>query len=660
MAAITPQSTIKFYSDIYLEGGFCPAVFPTAAAQAAYFTAHEETTINNATYVKATGDGSGVVKVTIPENKVDKVNYMSYINKGNENKIYYCTISRPKYINNETREVAFIVDDFQTYYIGNSDAHFAPWTFIDREHASKAHTTAAATNPYDPDLWELRTPEDLPFSTDLEKPNYEIDKTNTAGTGDAKILFDQSANYHSYVPLIYLANIDFDYLDEGMPEGTSPTDLPSYIFNQFLANSKFYQEPGGQVHTTGGTAFSYNLFNNACYIIATGTGTYSLNNLLEYLTKWNCLSAIVNIYMITENLIKYIYYTADEQTHSIGLMPPGFIPNNKYHSVISKKLNLFPFTFARIITPAGDVAEYKWEDCGLLSGTSGNTTNYFPFYMYMDIADRPSLIAAPGYYKLQKFDNLYGVQNYIDCQNIVKFSQSPTAPYSIDSYQAQIAATAAQYCTDNTHLAEYQRDLAQYRYESDPLTAAKLAVSENQLLNKAGSNLFSGADFFTNAAAYDLNVFKAQDKIMNAAGATLAGSDDTAITRNMRSRPAFAANQYTPMHGEGIDHYGKYGWYNMLALRVQLRDDIIESYDSYFQTYGYNSGRAGVPFIDNYIHNTGTDDDLPTWITQANGIKTTYLKIMDGTFTGLRDDVSRRLIDLFKQGVILIKGDELQ
>lgn len=656
MAVITPQSVIKVYEDIFVQGGHCPLAFSTTARRNTYFERHLSRTISSALYVRK----SGRIRISLPANLLERVNYITFINPGHEDKTYYATlVAPPRYINNECYEFSFAIDKFQTDYVCNPNAFLADFCMIDREHASRSHTLLAAGNVYNTSLWELRTPEILPVGEDLEKTQYQFAFDNQQISDpfyyDGCQLFDAMIlDNGAWSPLIYLSDIDWDDLSAGAENTT-----PSQKWESYKTNSNFLYDHGVLVKPSG----DYKLFNsvnsNITIISPALSGEYSYQELLKDLTKWGVTGAIINIVLIPSTLIAYMYYTTGNDIPDAEIVPPKFLPNNPYRDA-DYKLNYYPFTYARVITPSGDIKEYHWEDF---------TTNdhHAHFGAICDVAEKPSMIIAPKHYRYTRFQNTYDVQgNDLDMLNIIKFDQIPTAPFSIDAYLAQVSAVAQSFVSNNTVTAREQRNVD---YINNLLNANSLQTQFNDALQSGG--LFTAGTVAGSSGTYaaDQEIYRMQEtrkvlptaeqNVAESMQATLQGKDDTAAIRNLApTRPAFAVNAYTPSHGAGFDHFSRYGFINMLGLSVQLREDVLDRYSAYFRLYGYKSGRCGRPFIDAWLHGSVDNDELPTWKTIAPGVKATYLKLAEGEMLGVREDVSTALINWFKQGALIINGDE--
>ena len=87
--------------------------------------------------------------------------------------------------------------------------------------------------------------------------------------------------------------------------------------------------------------------------------------------------------------------------------------------------------------------------------------------------------------------------------------------------------------------------------------------------------------------------------------------------------------------------------------KVCPRADIVEQYDKYFDYFGYNSGRIGVPYVYNYIKRTG---DQPHFAT-IDGEQVTYCQAdITVMADGKAPEVAARAIEaMFSSGMLFTK-----
>ena len=196
---IQPGSTITLYSGVDI-GTDMQLAFSTQAKQTAYFTSKIKKSYVNCTIVK---DKIGSLKVAIKPvgqagtgeiTGVDlaESNYMSFVNPSFDNKVIYCYIVDYRYLNNETAEIMYMIDYWQTWMF---DVTFQDM-YIDREHLSASDWTKVEANPYRSDVPQMITAEPLPVSKSLEKPFYDIawcDSSYSSKDGRALMSCDHPA-----------------------------------------------------------------------------------------------------------------------------------------------------------------------------------------------------------------------------------------------------------------------------------------------------------------------------------------------------------------------------------------------------------------------------------------------------------------------------------
>ena len=105
--------------------------FTNATAQLNYFEGLQSTIIAGDDYVYVRKDNK--VRVEIPYDDIDLYNYMWYVNRGFHNpKRYYCFIDKLEYVNENTTDIFFHTDVFQTWYWNLT------WNrcFVEREHVN--------------------------------------------------------------------------------------------------------------------------------------------------------------------------------------------------------------------------------------------------------------------------------------------------------------------------------------------------------------------------------------------------------------------------------------------------------------------------------------------------------------------------------------------
>lgn len=197
---IQPDSTITLYSGVDI-GTDMQLAFSSAAKQSAYFASKVKKAYVNCTIVK---EKIGTVRVAIKPvgqagtgeitgHDLASCNYMSFINPSFDNKTIYCYIVDYKYLNNETAEIYYMIDYWQTWLF---DVTFDPM-YIDREHLSQTDWAKIEANPYDPTVPQMITAEPLPTPMGYEKPFYSVQWWHDTATGASDDSLDGRALMHT-------------------------------------------------------------------------------------------------------------------------------------------------------------------------------------------------------------------------------------------------------------------------------------------------------------------------------------------------------------------------------------------------------------------------------------------------------------------------------
>lgn len=664
---IEPGSTVKIYKNIpYAKGHYL--TFSSNETRDAFFEKHLAFTVSNCTMIRKTGK----LRVSMSPKTLKDCNYISFKNPAIDDREYFCLINAvPDYINNECYEISYTLDPWVTF---RDSFKIKDTTSISREHMSAERWTKAEANPYDPDLWELKTSENLPYDDATEDYNLTID--NYIFEGDS---------VGEDIMIVTLSPIDFTYLDSVVSEGTKPSETFNNFTTTLSGLTNGFVASGGKV--TGGSGVvpnqsanlptNFNTDNIILGIPKSAPETCSLEYLTKLLTQWNTLSARIGVYQLkTYHVFNAFraYSFEDLTTYDVNL-PEATDP----------KLANFPYSYLRIMTPSGDTAEYKYDIFN--SAQSGEKT--VSFYKYVDITSSPTFSLIPIRYKYEF--PLQPQLELMDKKNIVTFSQIPEAPTTTDAYLAQVASVSAQKIASNTtenllsfehniqnrgmnivgnvisgtaNLAgaagigpgvgnmlasEMQATLANTKAAGTPIDfASSTPISTGGVLSgmgQIGSTLLAGKQLKEET---DLSV-----QLFKGAYDFIGGDASTAMESNLhRTRAAYATAIYTPPRGAGIEHYSDYGFLDLVAVNVSRNKTFADLYKKYFDLFGYTSIRIGVPYFYNFI--TGGTENLPRWV---NG--KTYIKCSDAEVECEYIEIADWIKAALETGMILINGDEL-
>ena len=671
---IIPNSTITLYSGVEIDNNE-QLIFSSIANQAAYFATKSVMTVQDCQYVKKTGR----INITVSGSVISTCNYLSFINPSFDNKVFYCRIIDYDFINNETCSISWVIDYWQTYMFDVSfdDMH------IERQHLSVTDFNKAETNPYDPSIYAFRTAESsLPVGRDVEKFNYTIgDDDTTDGLYLRKAVGEFAEADGSMGVLMYLAEIDFEDLDDSATGGA-----PSSFYVQLLESAvgqnhewgfyKITQAQYDYLHTkypnanisqyargSGWNDLQIQPVGNSQIVPGYNVIYFSNNDtwvssLLTKLTQWNCISAVIGMYGIPNNLMI-----------AAGFQPLGAGQGGTFYveqktaktkqSVHNKKLMLYPFSYMRMIAPNGDIKELRYES--FKNNQDGNDGCKIDFIL--DITEKPTLLLAPDNYMMS------GMSPELDATNAnifegLYFNQFPCLPYTVDSFLAQMASVASNIIGNNTTDYGYQLEQKQLDIYKEGVGTAGSIVG---MIGNITSGNWSGAIangvnaiFGGTQTQLHQQKFENEANMSQDAYALLQGEQEgNAVFENFKhTRAAFAANRYVPSNGDGMINYNLMSLLDIIILRVSLNPAVLEQYDKWFSAYGYSfSGMVGIPYVLKFINHQETSwDDTIHWET-LNGRDCTYVKTADCKCLHSMLPVSGYIKAMFDGGIRLYKGD---
>lgn len=174
---IVPSSTVNLYRGVPYDTGRVVA-FSSKAKQSAYFQRKLVQSAVPCTYVRRTGE----VRLEVPLSVAKNCNYMSFVNPDFENVTWYAAIDDYEYINNGCTAITYTIDYFQSLCF---EVVFNPCS-IDREQLSVDDYNKSVQNPYNFNILELQTAENVNLPDDAyDIPNMMGDRI----TGTAKRSF---------------------------------------------------------------------------------------------------------------------------------------------------------------------------------------------------------------------------------------------------------------------------------------------------------------------------------------------------------------------------------------------------------------------------------------------------------------------------------------
>lgn len=674
---ILPNSKFKIYSNVMVDDDVTIA-FSSAANREAYFAKHLVTEMN-AQVIKRTG------QIKFPLKKLngvslDQCNYLSFQNPAFDNVIYYCRIIKKDYVNNETALITYGVDKWMTRMFDVSYHDM----YIDREHLSVTDAAKIAVNPYDPDVFEMRTAEPgLTCSKDFEKRNYTLGEAKDAVLVCSELLkqTDPDADPEkTFYDVIYISDINFSAFEE-IDTGL---DKSFYQYWQDLFSTFDEENPGGfyfRPNALAGHSSSItkpywsNRMSHPYYVIGfkktdvlyAESSQYNLQVLLQYMNQAGVTESILGIYSIPVTFIRHVLANGDFYSASpfgFECKVTGETSVKSDYAEADPKLFQYPFSYIRVTTPDGQNKEFHYEEFESVM----NNEKKCRFVTGGELSETPKVFLLPDNYK-------YSSKRFGNPLESVVYDKFPTSAYTLDMWTAQIAAIAS------SNTMNYTAESAQALYNSQTLHTGIVGQTRNiaGAIAEAAPTLSStrdkGDDYVNYSAQYSGDYSKTLPSALSladAANATriqeitnenfvssnnfLAGqTTENALYNNYRqTRPAFAADIYVRSSGDGTSAYNFVNFLDLLITHVRLTKEILIQYTKYFDNFGYASIRCGIPHVLGYTK--GTDE--PAWRTIDNN-KCTYVKTRDAKVFATDADTADAIKTMLDSGIRMMKGEDL-
>lgn len=623
--AIGQSSVINLYKGVEITDEH-QVVFSSKTGQFNYFRGKRKSQITNMSYVYRDG------KLKISENMVvvASCNYISFNNPAFESRPIYARIVDYSYINNVTVEITYEVDWFQTYMfdVDIDDC------IIDREHLSARDYANAVDNPYRDDIPELFTEEPLAVGKLLET-NYVQDLSLNKG---GYMEFPNASNLDTDPNIVILIAIS----------ESADTEVGQTLLEVF--------DDGFDDYSVGGWRDGFPKSYVFGWIDPTGTTAGAkYNYILAKLTELGMSSSILGIYSLPKYVFDYESVDGKEVSSSsishTSLPADGYtISINPNKMSVNPKLNRFPYSYIRATTPDNNSKEYYYEN--FMSVVSGG---YAKLRLICNMSGIPAIYLTPYRYKKGLPSNLIGTMlyNYINDLNMnetLDFTNYPQAAFVIDSYLSYLSTvynnaimnkSAPAVLTRTMDIASGVGDLAK--------SVGQTVVSAKS--GDVGGAISSGVQGLGNLMTAGVSQAVTQIGI-NDADRSRESSSISASRLYSGVSSAFVADEYRSGSSNGHKPYqlGKMGY---VIQNVKLRDDILNKYDRFLDTYGYSSGRIGVPRVVNYIKGSGS---LPYFST-VDGTTFTYCKTNDCKCISTMKPVSTFIENMFNRGCKFVKGD---
>lgn len=631
MSLIVPDSTVNLYADVPISTGH-QLVFKSRSAQNTYFLNKRLVTKAGCSYIRKTGR----LRIEFNAARVQQCNYMSFKNASFENVTFYANILDYEYVNNETTDILYEIDYWQTFMF---DANFHACSIL-REHLTEKDYQKAVDNPWRRDIPELLTDEGLPCDKTLEKIYNRTNYTNNF-TGEMTSLVNGS---YALYTIMLLSEFDF-------------SEWPDKTKTEFLNQIDYF---GGNIDVDNPTRPSNiedlfggfdNNFPNAIALIGFDLyNTTALDKVLDILTVNGVSGSVVGIYVVPDYMLSGLFGNSykGNAINEFSIKPHI---DNKH----DPKLNTFPFKYVRIMTPQ-DTKEYRLDLFKDLSNGSG----VFKLRLVGSVNGLPRLTLYP-------VDYIYNTGTSGNFYERVNFENFPQVSYSVDAYLTFLSGQYNQAIQSNTMAGQAGKvaNLASAiagQYKELPMAALGTLGSGMAYGNQLASSSRTGRSLwgetqnavealsFSPAMQAQANYEAAQQNINIQNEAMGARTGSSAVFDG--TKRAFINDQYIP-GGSGV--YGMYAVNGVVfdLQIVSLADDIIEKYSDYLSIYGYKSLRTGIPHICDYV----TDGSNKPHFTTFDGETFTYVQTENMHVTGVQNVACSYIENLFNSGCRFLKGD---
>lgn len=660
---IGQNSLLNLYSGVEVTDGLQVA-FSSPKQQYDYFMKRVVKQYSAMSYIYR----NGVVKIQDTPQVVAKANYISFNNPSFESKPIYARIVDYQYVNNATVRITYSVDWFQTFMF---DVNYRSCQIL-REHLSEADWTKAVANPWDTSIMEMNTSEDFTFS---EEQRAKIDISNST---HYMIAPDDSKD--CYVCLA-LASFSYEVEDGAGGSGSTPgNDIHAWTstFNKgaewAIAHDDFrnvYVGPNSDAAANDGIADPVHLYIwklGDTYASAWqpsgnwGTGTDKLSGILNDLTALSKTSQIISLYYLPKSVLRAFLGYADTPKNMVKI---GNL-TARCSGGANPKLKRFPFSYLTVESPAGNRKEYHYEE--FEKPESGINFNLMGM-----MNGTPYLSLVPynyRYFKPSSGSDLAITTEYRNITERLDYTEIPQLPYTTDGFLTYMSGLYQQ-AMQNQSVPNQLARMGEFAGGALALTKGLAGTLAGGLMPNSMPIDSSGVQKAISSAMGDA-AMGGNNKMAAMGGASAMahaiGSQihDANVIENMGGKtflgsPAYDYRTEKALYDNDIYHPGTAGGFPAYRLQrfyfqfffVTLNDAWTKLVDTYFNAFGYRSGRIGIPRIVNFIKGTGEQPHFTTY----DGAPTTYVQTTDAKVISTMQPVSQNIQAMLNAGCRFINGN---
>lgn len=659
---IGQNSVLNLYSDVEVSDGLQVA-FSSAAAQYNYFRKRLVKQYTGMSYVYR----NGVVKIQDTPQVVAKANYISFNNPSFESKPIYARITDYQYVNNATVKITYAIDWFQTFMF---DVSYRSCQ-IQREHLSETDWTKAVANPWRHDILELETGENFHFTED--------DRPQISTKERVHYLQCPDDSPECYI-MLALSPFSFSYnIGDKTPEADMFNWLKGFKNNiaDKLANDDFGQLVVRADDVLDGLPASLNIYifkaDDVYQSLFTDMdGAWSvpktrIDGVLDDLTAMGRTSQIVALYYAPKATVRAFLGGSDTAKNIFSVDNL----NARTCNASNPKMKRFPFSYLTVESPSGNRKEFHYEKFA-------DPANQIDFFLLGSFNGFPFLSLVPYNYG-QGNPSAGGVfdKTGFDITERLDYVEMPQLSYTTDGFltyissQYQLAQANQSTPVQLARMGEFMSGAATAAASLAPTLAggalngltASGALSDTR---PVGAGMTALGSTLSNVSQGDNSKAGAVAGAAMMAHAVASNFSDANVRAAMGANvglgsPIYNFDTERSLYDNDIYHAGTAGGFPAYKLGrfyyqfyfKTLTPAWTEIVDNYFNAFGYNSGRIGIPRVVNFIHGDG---DQPHFVTY-DGAPTTYVKTTDCHVISTMMPVSQNIEALFNAGCRFIKGD---
>ena len=659
---IGQNSVLNLYSNVEVSDGLQVA-FSSAAAQYNYFSKRLVKQYTGMSYVYR----NGVVKVQDTPQVVARANYISFNNPSFESKPIYARITDYQYVNNATVKITYAIDWFQTFMF---DVSYRSCQ-IQREHLSDADWAKAVANPWRHDILELETGENFHFTED--------DRPQISTSERVHYLQCPDDSPECYI-MLALSPFSFSY---NVGDKTPEADMYNWLrgfknhITEKLASDDFGQLVVRADDVLDGLPASLNIYifkaddvYQSLYTDmdeAWSVPKKRLDGVLDDLTAMGRTSQIVALYYAPKATVRAFLGGSNTAKNIFSIDNL----NARTCNASNPKMKRFPFSYLTVESPSGNRKEFHYEKFA-------DAANSIDFYLLGSFNGFPFLSLVPYNYGQGNpsaggvFDKTgFNITERLDYAEVPQLSYTTDGFLSYISSQYQQAQANQSMPVQLARMGEFMGGAATAAASLAPTLAGGAlngltvsgALSDTR---PVGAGMAALGSTLSNVSQGDNSKAGAAAGAAMMAHAVASNFSDANVRASMGANvglgsPIYNFDTERSLYDNDIYHAGTAGGFPAYKLSrfyyqfyfKTLTPAWTEIVDNYFNAFGYNSGRIGIPRVVNFIHGSG---DQPHFVTY-DGTPTTYVKTTDCHVISTMMPVSQDIEALFNAGCRFIKGD---